>query len=90
MLWAPPEIITSASPRRICRAASPMACVLAAQAVSTLKAGPRTPNSAARWATSHVGFLLHLAVQVHPLEGQFRPAVVSIRPSRQAVHQTAT
>jgi hypothetical protein len=48
MLWAPPLMIASASPWRICMVASPIAWVLAAQAVRTLKAGPVTPNSAAR------------------------------------------
>ncbi len=50
MEWAPPEIMMSASPRRMNSVASPMAWVEAAQAVRQLREGPRALNSMARWA----------------------------------------
>lgn len=53
--WQPPEIMASASPRRIMLVASPMAWVLAAQAVSVLKFGPSTPKSWAMWAAAMFG-----------------------------------
>ena len=44
---APPESITSASPRRITATASPIALVPEAQAVTTARLGPRKPISMA-------------------------------------------
>ena len=43
----PPARATTASPRRICSAASPMAWALDAQALTMAKLGPRAPTSAA-------------------------------------------
>ena len=48
MLWTPPASITSASPRRISSAASPIAWALAAQAVRHDWFGPLAPKTAAR------------------------------------------
>ena len=48
IVCAPPPIITSASPRRRISVASPIACVMAAQAVRQFSAGPRAPVSSAR------------------------------------------
>ena len=55
IVWVPPEIMTSASPRRRMSPASPIACVLAAHAVRQLHAGPRMPNSRARWLKGMFG-----------------------------------
>ena len=43
----PPARATTASPRRICSAASPMAWAPDAQALTMAKLGPRAPTSAA-------------------------------------------
>ena len=55
IVCAPPESITSASPRASTAQASPMACVLAAQAVRQLLAGPIAPNSSARCVSGMLG-----------------------------------
>ena len=44
MLWTPPASITSASPRRISSAASPIAWALAEQAVRHERFGPLRPE----------------------------------------------
>ena len=46
---APPHTATSASPARIRRAASPMACALAAHAVTGAPSGPRKPWRIEMW-----------------------------------------
>ena len=55
MLWVPPESITSASPRRMISVASPMAWLLAAQAVRQLTLGPWASNRPARWPAGMFG-----------------------------------
>ena len=55
MLWAPPESITSASPRRMISVASPTAWLLAAQAVRQLVLGPWALNMPARWPAGMFG-----------------------------------
>jgi hypothetical protein len=73
MLWRTPANMISASPARMISKASPIACVLAAQAVMQLLLGPRQPNSAARCdrtmlgscSTSRCGFMSSAAVRAH-------------------------
>ena len=55
IVCAPPESITSASPRASTAHASPIACVLAAHAVRQLLAGPIAPNSSARCVSGMLG-----------------------------------
>ena len=55
MLCAPPESMTSASPRRMISVASPTAWLLAAQAVRQLKFGPSAPNCVATYAAGMLG-----------------------------------
>ena len=45
----PPQSITSAAPRRMTSAASPMACVPVAQAETTVLIGPRAPAQRLTW-----------------------------------------
>ena len=68
MLWAPPESITSASPRRMISVASPMAWLLAAQAVRQLTFGPWALNMRRQVAGRHVRLLLELELRIEPLE----------------------
>ena len=75
--WAPPPIITSASPRRRISVASPIAWVLAAQAVRQLKFGPRRQQA---WPMGdrHVRLLLELEEGVegrHAVLDEPRPVV---------------
>ena len=51
----PPATITSASPRRITSAASPMACVPAAQAVVTVLEWPSSPSWMVRFPAAMFG-----------------------------------
>ena len=46
---APPQIITSASPRSMILKASPMACAPAEHAVHVALLGPRAPNRIETW-----------------------------------------
>ena len=55
MVCVPPASITSASPRRMISAASPMAWLLAAQAVRQLMFGPWASNRLARWPAGMLG-----------------------------------
>jgi len=55
MLCVPPESMASASPRRMISTASPIAWLLAAQAVRQLAFGPCAPNIAARWPAGMFG-----------------------------------
>ena len=55
MLCVPPESMTSASPRRMISAASPIAWLLAAQAVRQLRFGPWALNMLARWPAGMFG-----------------------------------
>ncbi len=55
MLCVPPESITSASPRRMISVASPIAWLLAAQAVRQLAFGPWALNMPARWPAGMFG-----------------------------------
>ena len=68
MLWAPPESMTSASPRRMISVASPTAWLLAAQAVRQLKFGPSAPNMRGHVGGRHVRLLFELELRVEPLE----------------------
>ena len=64
MLCVPPASITSASPRRIISAASPIAWELAAQAVRHDRFGPLAPKTAARCPAGRPRLLLGLAERV--------------------------
>ena len=84
MECAPPPIITSASPRRRISAASPIACVLAAQAVRQFIAGPRAPVRRARCdsgmlgscSSSRMAFMHSVATSahLHGIDRRVRPA----------------
>jgi len=54
----PPARITSASPRCRMRVASPIECVEAAQAVTTVELGPRSPKLMATWAAAMLGMII--------------------------------
>jgi hypothetical protein len=58
--------------------ASPIAWVLAAQAVRQLSAGPRTPNSPRKVRKRHVRLLLDLA---HPIHRRMRDHEAQRTPS---------
>ena len=73
MLCAPPPIMTSASPRRRISVASPIACVLAAQAVRQFIAGPRGAGEKCQMRQRHVRLLLQFAHDIHPLIRDLRP-----------------
>ena len=68
MLCAPPESITSASPRRMISVASPIAWLEAAQAVRQFKIRPLGVEQAGQVAGRHVRLLLELLLRVEPLE----------------------
>ena len=68
MLCVPPESITSASPRRMISTASPIAWLLAAQAVRQLGFGPWASNRLARCAGRHVRLLLQFAERMQDFQ----------------------
>ena len=55
MLWAPPESMMSASPRRMISVASPIAWLEAAQAVRQFRLGPWALNSDAKTPAGTLG-----------------------------------
>ena len=68
IVCVPPESITSASPRRMISIASPIAWLLAAQAVRQLTLGPWALNRLARWRGRHVRLLLQFGDGVERLQ----------------------